>query len=168
MGIPEKKLIKSRIKLLSLNKENLCELKLIPEQEEMELTLSSNFIELGIPTKFVQVVIDIANVCADPQRTIDYRSCGDSTVRASVIWLIAMLIGITILPETLTKVMNVSKSTYERFMDMLFVNRKIINPILVRHKIRPIPRIFATKGLRRKKVLSQIVDGQPFYWRSKQ
>jgi hypothetical protein len=167
MNIDEKKLIKSRIKLLALNKENLCEMKLISEHEEMTLTLGNSFIELSMPIVFVAAVIDVSVVCSDPQRVIDYRSCGDSTVRASVIWLIAMLTGAIILPETLSKVMGVSKSTYERFMDMLFVNRKIINPILVRHKIRPIPRIFAMKGLRRKKVLAPIVDGKPFYWSKK-
>jgi hypothetical protein len=75
---------------------------------------------------------------------IKYRTCQDNSKVVGSIWLVARQLNVKIAHQSISeKCEHISKSTYMRYVEFLDINRRRINPILVKHKVRPIPRSFA-------------------------
>jgi hypothetical protein len=98
-------------------------------------------------TDLIVCIIARADVQVD---MINFRTCQDKTKVVGTIWLLIRQIGYHILHNRINeRCFRISKSTYVRYVDFLDVNRRRINPILVKNKVRPIPRRFAKQGVGR-------------------
>lgn len=74
----------------------------------------------------------------------NYRPCQDKTKVIGTIWLLIRQIGYRVHHSKIKeRCFKISKSTYVRYVEFLDINRRRVNPKLIRYNIRPIPRSFA-------------------------
>ena len=168
LGITVREFMKSYAKLLEYHRNGMADIKMIPKKQSLPLLIKRYLDVLNIDIDIIDAIIMIINVCNNVRETIEFRTCENKTRYASVVWVVLSQIGISITPETMIDKIGVSKSTYERYVDFIYQNRKIVNPWLVMNKVRPIPRSFILKKQgRRRRVLSPIESGNPFIWITK-
>lgn len=144
MGINKGVLTKAKNKLQNLMKRGF--LDYIPTHDRIA-SFSYQFLDrLELDTTHTDVVVKIIRRSDVQIDMISYRTCQDNTKVAGTIWLLIRQLGIKMPHCTINKrLFAISKSTYVRYTDFLDRNRRKINPILVAHNIRPIPRSFAIK-----------------------
>jgi hypothetical protein len=144
MGINKGVLTKAKNKLQNLTKRGF--LDYVPIHDRIA-SFSYQFLDrLNLDTIHTDVVVKIIRRSDVQIDMISYRTCQDNTKVAGTIWLLIRQLGIKMPHCTINKrLFAISKSTYVRYTDFLDCNRRKINPILVAHKIRPIPRSFAIK-----------------------
>lgn len=168
LGITVRDFMKSYAKLLEYHRSGITDLKMISKKQSLPLLIKRYLDILDIDIDIIDAIIGVINVCNDVHETIEFRTCENKTRYASVVWVVLSQIGISIAPETMVSKIGVSKSTYERYVDFIYQNRKIVNPWLVMNKVRPVPRSFILKKQgRRKKALLPIENGNPFIWITK-
>lgn len=117
--------------------------------------------KLGMDTVHTDLVVAIIRRADEQVDMIRYRTCQDNSKVVGAIWLVARQLNIKLLhPNISEKCERISKSTYMRYVDFIDVNRRRINPILVRHKVRPIPKSFA-KGKEKRDPQSRSLAALP-------
>jgi hypothetical protein len=100
--------------------------------------------KLGMDTVHTDLVVAIIRRADEQVDMIRYRTCQDNSKVVGAIWLVARQLNVKLQhPDISEKCERISKSTYMRYVDFIDVNRRRINPILVKHKVRPIPKSFA-------------------------
>jgi hypothetical protein len=111
---------------------------------------------------YIDVVVAIIRRADMQTDMICYRTCQDNSKVVGAIWLVARQLNIKIAHTAISeKCERISKSTYMRYVWFLDLNRRRINPILVKNKIRPIPRSFANAGRERREAVSRTLGALP-------
>ncbi len=106
--------------------------------------------KLGMDTVHTDLVVAIIRRADEQIDMIKYRTCQDNSKVVGAIWLVARQLNVKLLHPTISeKCERISKSTYMRYVEFIDINRRRINPILVKHKVRPIPKSFALSKERR-------------------
>jgi hypothetical protein len=117
--------------------------------------------KLGMDTVHTDLVVAIIRRADEQVDMINYRTCQDNSKVVGAIWLIARQLNIKLQHHVISeKCERISKSTYMRYVDFIDVNRRRINPILVKHKVRPIPRSFA-RGKGRREPAGRVLNALP-------
>jgi hypothetical protein len=99
---------------------------------------------LNIPTSYTDVAVAIIQRADCQVDMIKYRTCQDHSKVVGTIWVLILQLNMKISHATVTeKCEGISKSTYMRYVEFIYVNRRRLNPILVKNRIRPIPISFA-------------------------
>jgi len=106
--------------------------------------------KLGMDTVHTDIVVSIIRRADEQVDMIKYRTCQDNSKVVGAIWLVARQLNVKLQHQSISeKCERISKSTYMRYVEFIDINRRRINPILVKHKVRPIPRSFAMHRERR-------------------
>jgi hypothetical protein len=141
-GIGKSKLTKSKNRLQTFIKSGVVEhvhpYDRIPNFVYLFLT------KLGVDTAHTDLVVAIIRRADEQVDMIHFRTCQDNSKVVGAIWLIARQLNMKLQHQTIfDNCERISKSTYIRYVEFLDYNRRRINPILVKNKIRPIPKSFA-------------------------
>lgn len=147
-GIAKSKLTKSKNRLQTFIKSGAVEhvhpYDRIPNFVYLFLT------KLGVDTVYTDLVVSIIRRADEQVDMIRFRTCQDNSKVVGAIWLIARQLNLKVQHQLIfDNCEHISKSTYIRYVEFLDYNRRRINPILVKHKIRPIPKSFAIPRNRR-------------------
>jgi hypothetical protein len=100
--------------------------------------------QLGIDKSYVDVIANIIECADDQTEMVDYRNCQEITKVIGTMYLVMRQLCVKIPHNKIvTTCGGRSKFTYIRYVNFLDSNRRAINPHLVKHGIRPIPRSFS-------------------------
>lgn len=163
-GIAKSKLTKSKNRLQTFIKSGAVEhvhpYDRIPNFVYLFLT------KLGLDTSHTDLVVAIIRRADQQVDMIQFRTCQDNSKVVGAIWLIARQLNIKVQHQLIfDNCEHISKSTYIRYVGFLDYNRRRINPILVKHKVRPIPKSFAVPRGRRD-ITSRILPALPEQYRT--
>lgn len=149
MGIEKKKLSKSKNELLLFSRSGLYKFTITQNNTESLIYQIIKWCDLDM--KFYDPILDVVRTTNSVKNMINARMCEDKTKCVGSMWMIMNQVGIRVPHSHFEKgsVIEVSKSTYMRFVRFTHNNRKILNPILWKHNIRPIPRTFTTSASER-------------------
>ena len=143
IGIKKKKLTKSKNKVQPFINGGMVSFQYHDRIPNFAYLFLSN---LGISASYTDIIVAIIRRADVQVDMINYRTCQDSSKVVGSIWLLIRQLNIRIPHSTITgKCEKISKSTYMRYADFLDANRRRINPILVKARIRPIPISFGVR-----------------------
>lgn len=147
-GVAKSKLTKSKNRLQTFIKSGAVEhvhpYDRIPNFVYLFLT------KLGVDTVHTDLVVAIIRRADEQVDMIRFRTCQDNSKVVGAIWLVARQLNLKVQHQVIfDSCEHISKSTYIRYVEFLDYNRRRINPILVKYKVRPIPKSFALPRGRR-------------------
>jgi hypothetical protein len=147
-GIDKSKLTKSKNKLQKYIKAG--DIPYIAPHDRIPSFVYQFLINLGIDTQYTDVVVELIRRADRQIDMVRYRTCQDNSKVVGAICLVMRQANIKI-PHTVIneRCEHISKSTYYRWITFADVNRRRFNPILVKHRIRPIPVSFASPRIGR-------------------
>lgn len=166
-SVSKSTLTKSKNKLQSFIKNGaLCQTS---PTDRIPSFVYSFLTTLGMETSDTDIVVAIIRRADVQVDMIGYRTCQDNSKVIGSIWILIRQLNLKIPHQTVSeKCEGISKSTYMRYVEFLDINRRRINPILVAHRIRPIPQSFAmAKSGRESRILPPLDEAQRELWRGK-
>lgn len=148
MNIHKSRLSKSSKELMTFSSKGMY--KYVKVQSNVESLVYQILQWCKLDMKLHDVIVAVVRTTNIVKMMIESRTCEDKTRCVGATWMIMNQIGVR-LPHHYFKgdLISVSKSTYMRFVKFLHINRKVINPVIYKHQIRPIPRSFASPSKNR-------------------